>query len=139
MNRGSDIALRKETGTLYHFNEAPIHESGKFFQFCHRSSSFCHFNEAPIHESGKSQAPEGRRRVDPMTSMRPRFMNRGSSPDRVPIRWVHDHTSMRPRFMNRGSSRDAGGKGKGKPNFNEAPIHESGKSNQRVVDGLIEV
>ena len=33
----------------------------------------------------------------PLTSMRPRFMNRGSEQERK------DKTSMRPRFMNRGS------------------------------------
>ena len=38
------------------FNEAPIHESGKFMVlFPHRQREAC-FNEAPIHESGKLQA-----------------------------------------------------------------------------------
>ena len=46
----------------------------------------CGFNEAPIHESGKlpwtSETPNA---VTP-ASMRPRFMNRGSSPDPYEIR-----------------------------------------------------
>ena len=37
------------------FNEAPIHESGKFGETAHRElDSGRGFNEAPIHESGKS-------------------------------------------------------------------------------------
>ena len=36
------------------------------------------FNEAPIHESGKSQADTARA-AEHIASMRPRFMNRGSS------------------------------------------------------------
>ena len=38
------------------------------------------FNEAPIHESGKSQV-RPLHRQDPLASMRPRFMNRGSAAD----------------------------------------------------------
>ena len=60
------------------------------------------FNEAPIHESGKSRDAEDFRHGR-LASMRPRFMNRGSSgqPLRLP---------------------------KSRSSFNEAPIHESGKS-----------
>ena len=36
--------------------------------------------------------------------------------------------SMRPRFMNRGSLCDPHGRHTGRGRFNEAPIHESGKS-----------
>ena len=36
--------------------------------------------------------------------------------------------SMRPRFMNRGSHVCSGSAGRIAPPFNEAPIHESGKS-----------
>ena len=36
------------------------------------------FNEAPIHESGKSER-SGNRGREVSASMRPRFMNRGSS------------------------------------------------------------
>ena len=35
------------------FNEAPIHESGKYHRSAARSGSSRCFNEAPIHESGK--------------------------------------------------------------------------------------
>ena len=38
---------------------------------------------------------------------------------------------MRPRFMNRGSQRVAGTWQAGRQCFNEAPIHESGKSRHR--------
>ena len=54
-------------------------------------------------------------------------MNRGSVLD-LRISLVVSGASMRPRFMNRGSS----GPGRDRPallvGFNEAPIHESGKS-----------
>ena len=59
------------------------------------------FNEAPIHESGKSST------VLPISN---------------PI-----VASMRPRFMNRGSSQATGGSLAIVFSFNEAPIHESGK------------
>ena len=36
------------------FNEAPIHESGKYASSMEGRFFFCSFNEAPIHESGKS-------------------------------------------------------------------------------------
>ena len=36
--------------------------------------------------------------------------------------------SMRPRFMNRGSERKGSTQRRGPSSFNEAPIHESGKS-----------
>ena len=59
------------------------------------------FNEAPIHESGKFQI-----QVSEIpwieASMRPRFMNRGSI-DRLAVRVGQRGASMRPRFMNRGS------------------------------------
>ena len=60
------------------------------------------FNEAPIHESGKWRL----RRVykpDRSASMRPRFMNRGSG-QREADPDLAIGASMRPRFMNRGSS-----------------------------------
>ena len=59
--------------------------------------------------------------------MRPRFMNRGSMVDLGQIS-TGTAASMRPRFMNRGSD---GYPAKGTMHdfgFNEAPIHESGKS-----------
>ena len=60
------------------------------------------FNEAPIHESGKCVRTGGGHQGH-AASMRPRFMNRGSSGTRPP-------------------------RGAWCPRFNEAPIHESGKS-----------
>ena len=59
--------------------------------------------------------------------MRPRFMNRGSV-DLVPDVPAPMQASMRPRFMNRGSAKCWSGICLGSPCFNEAPIHESGKS-----------
>ena len=35
------------------FNEAPIHESGKWLPNAAKTADFGRFNEAPIHESGK--------------------------------------------------------------------------------------
>ena len=60
------------------------------------------FNEAPIHESGKwsRNRSHGTKAV---ASMRPRFMNRGSAA-RAVGGVVEAAASMRPRFMNRGSA-----------------------------------
>ena len=102
MNRGSCGADRGSRDLRGRFNEAPIHESGKYSARVSRVRTPCSFNEAPIHESGKYawQSPVGAR--SKIASMRPRFMNRGSSPDAV--RAARDRcASMRPRFMNRGS------------------------------------
>ena len=46
---------------------------------------------------------------DSETSMRPRFMNRGSFDDVAVIRCGVERTSMRPRFMNRGSDESVKG------------------------------
>ena len=54
MNRGSWARINKYTARMTRFNEAPIHESGKF-------------NEAYAESTKRIEA-----------SMRPRFMNRGS-------------------------------------------------------------
>ena len=84
------------------------------------------FNEAPIHESGK--LGRDRARLDNLAaSMRPRFMNRGS-PGVVDSDVFVLLASMRPRFMNRGSPNMFEPKSLGCVCFNEAPIHESGKS-----------
>ena len=114
------------------FNEAPIHESGKSQRRWTRSRNRKCFNEAPIHESGKSQPTRTRPPSSPSASMRPRFMNRGSAsrPQRSdPRLWA----SMRPRFMNRGSQTSPGPRPYPRQSFNEAPIHESGKSPSRVA------
>ena len=55
MNRGSKRLAESFAGCASGFNEAPIHESGKFdVRLVHVSDDPPGFNEAPIHESGKS-------------------------------------------------------------------------------------
>ena len=54
MNRGSRERVMGESVRSVRFNEAPIHESGKFRFRARKSPIFSSFNEAPIHESGKS-------------------------------------------------------------------------------------
>ena len=82
MNRGSGelrgLPGRGGSG----FNEAPIHESGKFLTIRRIMTGAPRFNEAPIHESGKYQRGESAGQARGQASMRPRFMNRGS-----PRRW----------------------------------------------------
>ena len=55
-------------------------------------------------------------------------MNRGSVPGRFGRDESHPRASMRPRFMNRGSERTVSLQTDNATRFNEAPIHESGKS-----------
>ena len=57
MNRGSDAGRSRIARNQGGFNEAPIHESGKFRSPPTRRIPANRFNEAPIHESGKSRAP----------------------------------------------------------------------------------
>ena len=102
MNRGSIAQMYWYDTARLGFNEAPIHESGKYRTEPNRATTESYrFNEAPIHESGKYprhlSAAHGR-----AASMRPRFMNRGSDlrPFEEPPSGA---ASMRPRFMNRGS------------------------------------
>ena len=80
MNRGSDSAPQTKRRVSFPFNEAPIHESGKFGHVAN--------DEFP-----------------PVPSMRPRFMNRGSQVMRADFH-LQGEPSMRPRFMNRGSLED---------------------------------
>ena len=127
MNRGSAADFRPERTSDLSFNEAPIHESGKF-DSGPLPAPTCNsgFNEAPIHESGKSEGitmtthDAYRASMRPrfmnwgsmvfvsmppaqaLASMRPRFMNRGSDPGWAPAK-CRLLASMRPRFMNRGS------------------------------------
>ena len=55
MNRGSGDVLTSMENCTSSFNEAPIHESGKFHRPAGRiGARHRRFNEAPIHESGKS-------------------------------------------------------------------------------------
>ena len=102
MNRGSPCQTPSTRYPCQRFNEAPIHESGKCPMRYRRLRRWpsC-FNEAPIHESGKSKRRE-KHDAGIHASMRPRFMNRGSSAVRRVVR-AADRASMRPRFMNRGS------------------------------------
>ena len=53
MNRGSHEDARRLLGRPHRFNEAPIHESGKFRNQAQERGRNPGFNEAPIHESGK--------------------------------------------------------------------------------------
>ena len=53
MNRGSAHRMSRAFHHGRHFNEAPIHESGKSRDPCSRRGRPPNFNEAPIHESGK--------------------------------------------------------------------------------------
>ena len=54
MNRGSEPTPCQGSASGRSFNEAPIHESGKFGTATGWQPSAARFNEARIHESGKS-------------------------------------------------------------------------------------
>ena len=53
MNRGSRRDPGETGATARAFNEAPIHESGKWHSRETNGNMPRAFNEAPIHESGK--------------------------------------------------------------------------------------
>ena len=53
MNRGSSGTSMLSVPPANPFNEAPIHESGKFMPKRGNVMPEAPFNEAPIHESGK--------------------------------------------------------------------------------------
>ena len=53
MNRGSERGPGNPPAASHCFNEAPIHESGKYPGRSGRTLVLARFNEAPIHESGK--------------------------------------------------------------------------------------
>ena len=53
MNRGSRSRLWQPGRGPWRFNEAPIHESGKWCAAAKIIPRCAGFNEAPIHESGK--------------------------------------------------------------------------------------
>ena len=55
-------------------------------------------------------------------------MNRGSPSETHDAQSATCPASMRPRFMNRGSDVHRHGQVPHRDRFNEAPIHESGKS-----------
>ena len=101
MNRGSDFygwSLLIEFGR---FNEAPIHESGKFRRSVPIAGQRHCFNEAPIHESGKygSRIIE----VDTMLGFNEAPIHESGKSRRRSHAWPAWMASMRPRFMNRGS------------------------------------
>ena len=126
MNRGSWKRSCIESDAGRRFNEAPIHESGKFQsklrivqgacasmrpRFMNRGSCYrmrtaiaawLGFNEAPIHESGKWRPilPSGR----PTTCFNEAPIHESGKCQRCDD-WHEEHpkASMRPRFMNRGS------------------------------------
>ena len=55
MNRGSCAGASSTSSASQGFNEAPIHESGKYTTTAApKAAILTRFNEAPIHESGKS-------------------------------------------------------------------------------------
>ena len=59
MNRGSGSVHLKPRKIRTTFNEAPIHESGKFGHGGVDDDGQPAFNEAPIHESGKFVMTQG--------------------------------------------------------------------------------
>jgi len=79
MNRGSVAYVELSYEATDCFNEAPIHESGKWVRQGDLTGDPGCFNEAPIHESGKYRSTGARAETEGLASMRPRFMNRGSS------------------------------------------------------------
>ena len=89
-------------------------------------SRFGRFNEAPIHESGKyglrARAGSRLRRA----SMRPRFMNRGSAVRRS-SQGLAPHRFNEAPIHESGKSGSLSSSTYSTCGFNEAPIHESGK------------
>ena len=59
MNRGSASIRPRNGARTKGFNEAPIHESGKFREVLDGCGGDARFNEAPIHESGKYDGYRG--------------------------------------------------------------------------------
>ena len=75
---GKYQSRQRGDGPRRRFNEAPIHESGKSPNGETFAGGFSSFNEAPIHESGKFEGRHLPKDGPGVASMRPRFMNRGS-------------------------------------------------------------
>ena len=90
MNRGSLGHDRSGVPAHPCFNEAPIHESGKYIVMAAQNVYYCRFNEAPIHESGKLVVGGTRVLGNVPASMRPRFMNRGSHRGSMPKQFDFD-------------------------------------------------
>ena len=84
------------------------------------------FNEAPIHESGKWQGEDHGARVPVRASMRPRFMNRGSAITILTSASGADGFNE-AQIHESGKSWSGSAVHGEALRFNEAPIHESGK------------
>ena len=131
MNRGSHYTIHKPK--LYgkaSMRPRFMNRGSVIARFYERVGSATRFNEAPIHESGKCPPTDYVMTLHAhQASMRPRFMNRGSScrVRQLDMGAARFKASMRPRFMNRGSEADGYTMPEGIGGFNEAPIHESGK------------
>jgi len=64
-------------------------------------------------------------------------MNRGSEEEGL-LDDDPERASMRPRFMNRGSGVGRQVRRRSQEGFNEAPIHESGKSEEEALFEIFE-
>ena len=125
MNRGSRRCPRKTPARRHASMRPRFMNRGSRRDMADQGRQRESFNEAPIHESGKFN--EFRKELETVfASMRPRFMNRGSDLDYGYAPGVF-LASMRPRFMNRGSCARLWTPDRSPSGFNEAPIHESGK------------
>ena len=126
MNRGSVQEVKRSIQMVIASMRPRFMNRGSPSVRFHDALASGRFNEAPIHESGKSMYPTSELpRL--AASMRPRFMNRGSTPFFRVVGRAR-FASMRPRFMNRGSVALRHMVRHMPKCFNEAPIHESGKS-----------
>ena len=102
MNRGSEMDAKDRESGETGFNEAPIHESGKCVAELRLKEPFVEASMRPRFMNRGSTVKRTYSFDSRAASMRPRFMNRGSRPSGLRNSGVND-ASMRPRFMNRGS------------------------------------
>ena len=77
MNRGSDWAQTKRGGKQYASMRPRFMNRGSCLRSTRAPEGRGSFNEAPIHESGKFRNVPKLKQAR-IASMRPRFMNRGS-------------------------------------------------------------
>ena len=85
------------------------------------------FNEARLHEPGEAAPGRGRRPRDRQTSMRPGSMSR----ERLGVVTGEGRaggTSMRPGSMSRERPKRSTRAARGRPDFNEARLHEPGEA-----------
>ena len=103
MNRGSHGTADAGGQGADGFNEAPIHESGKYP--CSRLTPLGYgpasMRPRFMNRGSRGKMPGEIRTIE--ASMRPRFMNRGSDEADLLEHHARGSASMRPRFMNRGS------------------------------------